>query len=250
VRYVCSMHSEVGATSAGDCPICGMALEKVGARDRQTAAAAAGPPEVPVSATDLLSAPRPGVPPPRYSTDLVRRHVLDRELHAPAWVEATGVAALLYNDELAALQSNELALFFPAAAPNLAVQVRAAAGPATPWDRSTSVVHFRLASRCGTQALRQSAAGWVKLARKPREILVVPAAAVLQGTEGPYLFALSADHRTFTRRAIEIGKVTSGFTAVVAGVSPGELVISINAFFVDAERRLRAERRATSAGAP
>src|SRR3954470_13124631 len=33
-RYVCPMHSEVTASSPGDCPICGMALEEADASTR------------------------------------------------------------------------------------------------------------------------------------------------------------------------------------------------------------------------
>ena len=160
----------------------------------------------------------------------------------PAWVGESGlVEALLYKDDLPSLTPGEQASFVPAAAPTVAVGVHAAPEAPASWDSSMSVAQFRVDGRGA--ALRPGAAGWVKLTRKPREFVAVPSGAVLQSAEGPYVLVLSADGRSFNRRVIETGKVLSGFTAVVAGVKAGEQVASINAFFVEAERRLRAERR-------
>jgi hypothetical protein len=234
VRFVCPMHPEVASGAPADCPICGMALQRAG---RNTPPAG----DDPLPATELFSAREQPASAPRYSTDIVRHRVLRQELDAPAWVQSRQVvAALLYRDELPSLTPEEPAAFFPADAPPEGVAVRAAAEAPSPWDRSTSVVRFRVEDPV---ALRAGAAGWLKLARKPRQILVVPSAAVLQSAEGPYVLVMSTDGQSYGRRLIEVGKVLSGFTAVVSGVQAGQQVVSINAFFVDAERRLRTERR-------
>ena len=247
VQYVCPMHPEVTARQAGDCPICGMLLEKVGGPSAgEAASAAAGGDNHELTATELALARSDAANPPRYSTDIVRRHLLRQEIVAPAWLERSGVVAvLLYKDELSSVTANELAVFFPTATPSTGFDVHAAAELPEAWDSSMSLVRFRLdesRSRSNAQAPAPGAPGWVKLARKPREMLVVPSMAVLQSAEGPYVLALSPGNRTFSKRPVEIGKAFSGLTAVVAGVSSREHVASMNTFFVEAERRLRAER--------
>jgi hypothetical protein len=244
------MHPEVTARRAGDCPICGMLLEKVGPGGGEGASGALGGGDHALTAAELALVRSAEANPPRYSTDTVRGHVLRQELFAPAWLERGGVvAALLYKDELSSLTANEPATFLPTAAPNSGRDVHAAGGPPVPWDSSVSLVHFRLdESASSVQAPPLGAAGWVRLARKPREMLVVPSMAIVQSVDGPYVLALLPDG-TFSKRPVEVGKAFSGFTAVVAGVSPRERVVSINTFFVEAERRLRAERRSAS-GAP
>jgi hypothetical protein len=50
-----------------------------------------------------------------------------------------------------------------------------------------------------------------------------------------------------TRRAIEVGRITTGLAAVLSGLDLRELVVSVNAFFWDAERRLQGDRARTRA---
>jgi hypothetical protein len=234
-RYVCPMHAEVGAGAPAACPICGMALVKV------------------VAASALLPPPAPAAAQPRYSTDQVRHHVLHQELFAPAWIESEGVvAALLYGDELASLTANEPATFFSTAAPRIGIDVRAAAEPAAVWDRSMSLVRFALdAGHAGQPRLPPPhTPGWLRLANKPRTTLVVPSMAVLPSADGPYVLVVAGDRRTVSKRPVELGKASSLFTAVVAGAQLREQVVSTNAFFVDAERQLRADRGAPDEIAP
>jgi Heavy metal binding domain len=245
VQYVCPMHRDVTARRSGDCPICGMALEKIRPGDRNDSSAATGRNDASLTATDLFLVASKAPNPPRYSTDIVRHHVLHQEPDAPAWIESDGlVNVLLYKDELSSLTPDESAVFFSTANPNAGLAAHAVVGSTTPWDSSMSLVRFRLDARArGAQPPPPHTSGWVELARKPRDVLVVPSMAVLQSAQGPYVLALSRDRSAFSKRGIEIGKAFSGFTAVVAGVNPRELVVSMNTFFVEAERRLRAERR-------
>jgi hypothetical protein len=206
-----------------------------------------GPSEPSAIAIDLFLVASRAPNPPRYSTDTVRHHVLHQEPDAPAWIDGSGVInALLYKDELSSLTPEEPAVFFPAVDPDAGLAVHAVLGSGVPWDQSMSWVRFHRDARArDVQVPAAVASGWVKLARKPRDVLVVPSMAVLQSVEGPYVLALSPDRRTLSRRAVEIGKAFSGFTAIVSGVSARELVVSMNTFFVEAERRLRAGRQFT-----
>jgi multidrug efflux pump subunit AcrA (membrane-fusion protein) len=69
-------------------------------------------------------------------------------------------------------------------------------------------------------------------------VLVVPYAAVLESSEGPYVLVASTDGRTLTQRRVEIGRVLGGLAVVLSGLHVQERVLVRSAFFVDAERRL------------
>lgn len=205
--YVCPMHPEVRSATAADCSICGMALERVTRSTRD------------VARPEVLARPE--------------RRVVPADAR-PAWVEASGlVAALLYQDEL----SDEPALFFPAARPADGLHVRPVAGSSVAWDRSTVRVRFHLDA--DGPAAKPGEVGWLALAGRPRERLVVPSGAVVHSPAGPHVLAVSADG-TVTRRPIEIGGTARGFTVVLAGLGEQDRVVVGNTFFLDADRRLRA----------
>jgi hypothetical protein len=94
--------------------------------------------------------------------------------------------------------------------------------------------------------------GWLELAPRPRELLVVPSSALLYSGEGAYVLAAPPNGHRFTRRPVDIGRILdSGYAAglssdhfgaivVLSGLEEGEQVVVGNAFFLDAERRLQA----------
>ncbi len=234
--FVCPMHAEVSSQSAGECPICGMALVRAGAVVNDT--------EDTIAAAQLLSKAAGGLASNLvgYYPAPVRQHVLRYEIYAPAWVEEDNrVAAQLYGDQLPTLEPDERASFSPTAEPIAARDVRYVAGtPAQPWDRSTSLVRF--AVEAGAAPLPAGTVGWVKFARRPRQMLVIPAGAVLEDSEGPYVLVFTRADGVARRRAIEVGRITTGVAAVLSGLDLREQVVSVNAFFWDAERRLQGER--------
>ena len=71
---------------------------------------------------------------------------------------------------------------------------------------------------------------------------------VLQSPEGPYVLAWSGHDYTFEKRPIEIGEtfLKQGFAVVLSGLQPNDRVVARATFFVDADRRLGAQRRARS----
>jgi multidrug efflux pump subunit AcrA (membrane-fusion protein) len=78
---------------------------------------------------------------------------------------------------------------------------------------------------------------------------VIPAGAVLESPEGPYVLVIGGDRRSASKRPISVGRTVTGLAAVVGGLALHEQVVSANAFFWDAERRLQPERLATSGSA-
>jgi hypothetical protein len=225
-HYGCPMHPQIRAAGPGECPICHMPLELLNAHPEETA-----------------------VPRRQEVVDAARRRIMSREVNAPAWVEEGGaIAAVLYNDDLAALGPGDRGVFVPAVAPNAGVSVCRTAAPPLSWDRSTSRVHLRPCMRGPVR--RPGEVGWLRLAARPREVLVVPYAAILEAPEGPYVLAAAADRHALSRRRVEIGRVFDGFAVVVSGLQDRELVAVRNTFFLDAERRLRGEPASTSEPMP
>jgi multidrug efflux pump subunit AcrA (membrane-fusion protein) len=88
----------------------------------------------------------------------------------------------------------------------------------------------------------------VKFPARPRHIQVIPAGAVLESPDGPYVLVIAPGRGTASKRFVDIGRTVSGLAAVVGGLDLREQVVSANAFFWDAERRLHPERLATSDG--
>jgi multidrug efflux pump subunit AcrA (membrane-fusion protein) len=105
-------------------------------------------------------------------------------------------------------------------------------------DRSTSRVHFRLSP--GAPVPAPGLAGWLVLTPKVRDVLTVPASALLQSPRGAYVLVWAGADR-FDKRQIEIGEtfLKQGFAVVLSGLQLHDRVVSRAAFFLDAERRLR-----------
>lgn len=232
LRYLCPMHPDVRSAARGQCPICHMALEPMN-RD---------------------AAVRPGTAamPDTTAVDNVRRHrIMDfvkkrallptvQELRGAAWVEKDGaISAIFYDDQIAAMDKADAATFTLTRATEHPLALHRTGDAPVRWDDSTSRIRFRLApSAERIAALGEGDAGWVELARKPREVLTVPASAVLNSPDGPYVLAATASG--FEKKPVQLGEtfVKQGFAVVLAGLSAHDRVVARAAFFLDADRRL------------
>ncbi len=232
--YACPMHPQVTSREPGHCPICHMALEPV-----HRGAAPAG--VDPIALQNLL---------PHDVTDVARWRSLlfnTSELRGAARVEEDGtVTAVFYDDQLEAIPPGAGGSFAPTQDPSARVEVIRTEDPPIRHDGSTSQIRFRTSA-----AQRPGRAGWVELARKPRRVLVVPAAAVLHSPDGPYVLVPAGNGR-FERRPVKIGETFAGLglTVILSGLRLQEHVISRASFFVDAERRLDAPPGQAQGGAP
>jgi len=260
-RYACPMHPDVRAAARGECPICGMALEPVGHDAPMPSREAPGMADV--AAVENVRK--------HNIIDFVRKRSLlfsDRELRGPAWVERDGtITAVFYRDQVAALRADEPGSFTLTQAPDTTVAVRRTADPEVRWDQSTSRLRFRpdaapsnpssLAAprdqscpeaprrgeraleRTPTAGLQPGQVGWLELAPRPRQVLTVPASAIVQSPEGPYVLASLGGFK-LEKRPIEIGEtfLKEGFAVVLSGLHVNERVVARATFFLDADRRL------------
>ena len=233
-RYVCPMHAEVRSADPGECPICGMAL--VPARR------GAGVPDQDLpNIADLAAVENVR----RHNIiDFVRKRSLlstTAELRGPAWVDDDGaISAVFYDDQIAALGADERGTFFATQTPQVSYRVRRAEDPVRPWGRSTSRIRFRFDG--GRRRAEPGEVGWLWAAPRPRQVLTVPASAVLQSPEGPYVL-VSVGGLRFAKRRIEIGEtfLRQGFAVVLSGLRANERVVARATFFIDADRRLGGE---------
>jgi hypothetical protein len=230
--YVCPMHPQVRSAAPASCPICGMALEpwrEMSSAAPPTPSAAVGPPQAGTAtvAPHILE----------YEITVVRPRAIAREGRAPAWVESPGVVmALLYDYEIATLPPGAPVSFSATATPGTAVAVRRTTRAPQPWDETTWQVELR--AEADPSVLREGDAGWLKLPGGAAP-LVVPDPAIVRAPEGPYVLVATADGRMFDRRPVRVGRGFFGVSAIESGLEAGERVVVSNAFFIDAERRLR-----------
>jgi hypothetical protein len=247
-RYVCPMHPQVTADAPGECPICRMALEP--ARG-ETTPMARGPMASMSDEVEAVENVRK-----HNVIDFVRRRTLlphMREMRGPAVVEDDGsIGVVFYKDQVDVIGVGEIGTFSLTRAPEVTIAVRRTADAPAPWDGSTSRILFRSETAKGGAPVRPGDVGWVELARKSRDVLAVPASAVLQSPEGPYVLAWTGVGYKFEKRPIEIGETFAkgGFTVVVSGLRANERVVSRATFFLDAERRLASRGPEGGWGAP
>ncbi len=239
--YACPMHPEVVSATPARCSLCGMSLQAARGGDRP-------------DTSPIISPNRGGAGDRRpYAIEAAKRGTFTLEVAAPAWVDADGaIAALLYRDELATLADGEEGVFVASDGLDRRVDVRHVAGTPGPWDEATVLARFEPIATASAPRARVVAApprpgvvGWVVLPPKPRDMLVLTYAGVVEAPDGRAVYVASSDGGSFTRRRVELGRAFHGLGAILGGLTAGERIAIGNPFFLEAEWRLRG-----SAGLP
>ncbi|HVR18844.1 MAG TPA: heavy metal-binding domain-containing protein [Polyangiaceae bacterium] len=265
-RFSCPMHPEVTSTEAGECPICKMALERVGREGKRTGSSAscesvqprlptragATAPDAPLQGPasplgrtwlpETFPASRPGRTSDGPALATPRWKTTNDAVRAPAWVEtADRLSALLYRDELVGLRSRERGIFFRALTPRTPIAVELDDESPKRWDASTVLVHFVFTRPKGDRGAKEPEpwrtgdVGFLELEPRSRDLLLVPESAILRSGNGSHVLVAESDE-TFTRRPVELGRARKGFAVVVGGLGETDRVVVGNAFFFDARR--------------
>lgn len=250
VNFVCPMHPEVSSHTPGDCPICRMKLEpreRARPLDVMTQKSTDQSAAQEQSAADAESFRLPEGDEIRTFEELGYGKMYEtiRELRASSFIETPELgSALLYRDEIAMLEPEEEALYYPSThlkdGEPAGIKVKRVNEPPRPWDAQTALIRFRI---LGKPTLLPNQTGFTKFATKVRSIPAVRASAVVQSEEGPYVLLVSKDKRTFTKRRVAIGSELYDHAALLSGLDVGERIATLNLFFLDAE--YRSSRRAT-----
>ena len=239
VVYSCPMHPKVVSQTPGDCPICRMALEPKRVSPDAPSEAAERSTAEPSSTISLPAAAE------FRAFDAVSRtkpYAIALEMRASAWAEdTTRGSAIFYRDEAELLRPEEEGTFLPAPSVEdenpVASVVRVNTEPAADWDDRTMRVRFTASNA----ALRPGQVGSLKFASRTRIGLVVRSSAILRSPEGPYVFVVSDDRRTMTKRPIQIGNLLYGYAAVTAGLRENENVAAKYASSLAAELRQKGQ---------
>jgi hypothetical protein len=244
-RYACPMHPAVRGTWPGDCPICGMKLQTMGPHPAGPGVATPGT----GTATALmlvLSSEQPELP--RHDTPAAIRRRSTIRVRGISWLEGpcTGVARL-YREEAAVLRRGDVGTFWPADGSGMSSDVRltavapsSASAGAVSDAVSDAVSEVRFERSCPAGARRSGPApllGTLDLGDRTIDVLVIPAEAILESAQGPFVLVASPEGRAFTRRSLRLGRVVAGQAIVQAGLQEHEHVVAMGAFFVEAERR-------------
>ena len=90
--------------------------------------------------------------------------------------------------------------FSPTMLPETAVELRLGSRPVERVGPSLSLVHFRLDAGAPQPETPRGTVGWVKFPARPRHMQVIPAGAVLESPEGPYVLVIGGDRRSASKR--------------------------------------------------
>jgi hypothetical protein len=238
IRYACPMHLDVRSANPGECPICRMALERVGFVPGSVKPYLEAAGTVDLRAIDNVKK--------HNVVDFVRRHALLpvlRELRGPAWVDDDGtIAAIFYNDQIEAMAPDETASFRASAPSAATIAARRTADAPVSRDRSTSLIRFRPTRPLAHRASTSAEIGWLEVGAAPRarcwawrrRRCCSRRRALRAGLVGHgYTFVQTADR---DRRDLPQARLVS----VLSGLQPNDRVIARATFFVDADRSMGA----------
>lgn len=98
---------------------------------------------------------------------------------------------------------------------------------------------FRVTARLSATATEIARVYLVELILELGNFLAVPNEAIIERGDGQLVYVRDQDG-TFLPKAVQFGLQGDRFTQVLSGLSPGEQVVTLGGFFIDADYRLNA----------
>jgi len=107
-------------------------------------------------------------------------------------------------------------------------------------DPATRTVKVRLELANTDGALRPAMFGEVLLTSTPRQVLRIPADAVIDAGGGEWVAFVALGEGRFAPRRVRLGEQGREYSELLDGLAPGERVVTAANYLVDSESRLRA----------
>jgi Cu(I)/Ag(I) efflux system membrane fusion protein len=111
----------------------------------------------------------------------------------------------------------------------------------------TRTVRVRFAIDNSDGTLRPGVYGTVTFASSARETLTVPRDSLVETGESQHVFVRASDG-SLEPRVVRLGARVADRVEILAGVEPGETIVTSGVFLIDSESRLRATGAAPAHG--
>jgi membrane fusion protein, copper/silver efflux system len=159
------------------------------------------------------------------------------------------VVADVFQRDVNFVQKGTAGRFVPSRRPDEAIDVRVdLVYPTLNAEARTTRVRMQVKNPKGI-TFRPGEYGSVEFATPARKALTVPRDAVVDTGLYTYVFVVQGEG-TFSPRAVAVGDEQGEMLTILAGVSPGDRVVSGATFLIDSESRLQASAAQAATEAP
>lgn len=240
--FTCAMHPQVHKHEAGPCPICGMALIKVQAKD-SASKAAAGAGSVDISATDTQLA----------LAGIDKQKVIKKDLDvvipvSGRFLSGSEIAFQVYESDLGVIKAGASFSGLATSAPTtrLSGSIVFVERFIDPSSRTSRVVG-KLSQTFQNAAVDGGFHGEVRITLKSQ--IAIPEDAVLHTGLSDLVYVIDKDNKLQPKQ-VTLGKKAGDEYQVLSGLSEGEMITRGSNFLIDSEAKIKGPSQSDSTASP